>query len=435
MNTFLIAALVGLKLLTFDVDATPSVGSELTYQQMEASWDLSLRARGVVLFGAGDPIVLCAVDWIGIANESQEAFKEALAAAAGTTPDRVEVHTVHQHDAPICDFTSEKICIEKGIDPGPFEGSFQRQVIATLAERIAATLDQARSVTAVGFGSARVHRVASNRAVRLRDGSIGTRYSSEKRPEYQGLPRGLVDPQLSMVSFWDGEEPLAALSFYATHPQSYYRTRTANPDFPGVARMMMDLADPDVLHIHFNGAGGNVAAGKYNDGSHKMRRILAKRLERAMRKAWRRTKRSEIVSMDWETEPMLLPADEKVAVLEDSLATMARAPLTNSAGTLGWYRRRNEGRTINAACLAVNDIRVLFMPGELFVEYQLAAKKMRPRQHVAMAAYGDYGPFYIGTRAAYETDIYEVRSSPVTADAEAYILDKLECLLKKTDIH
>ena len=433
MNTFLIAALVGLKLLTFDVDATPSVGSELTYQRMEASWDLSLRARGIVLFGAGDPIVLCAVDWIGIANESQDAFKEALAAAACTTPDRVEVHTVHQHDAPICDFTSEKICIEKGIDPGPFEGSFQRQVIATLAERIAATLDQARPVTAVGFGSARVHRVASNRAVRLRDGSIGTRYSSEKRPEYQGLPRGLVDPQLSMVSFWDGEEPLAALSFYATHPQSYYRTRTANPDFPGVARMMMDLADPDVLHIHFNGAGGNVAAGKYNDGSHKMRRILAKRLERAMRKAWRRTKRSEIVSMDWETEPMLLPADEKVAVLEDSLATMARAPLTNSAGTLGWYRRLNEGRTINAACLAVNDIRVLFMPGELFVEYQLAAKKMRPRQHVAMAAYGDYGPFYIGTRTAYETDIYEVRSSPVTADAEAYILDKLECLLKKTD--
>ncbi len=435
MNSFLIAALVGLKLLTFDVDATPPVGSELTYQRMEASWDLSLRARGIVLLGAGDPVVLCAVDWIGIANESQDAFKEALASAAGTTPDRVEVHTVHQHDAPICDFSSEKILIEKGIDPGPFEGSFQRRVIATLAERIAATLDQARPVTAVGFGSARVHRVASNRAVRLRDGSIGTRYSSEKRPEYQGLPRGLVDPELSMVSFWDGDEPLAALSFYATHPQSYYRTRTANPDFPGVARMMMDLADPDVLHIHFNGAGGNVAAGKYNDGSHKMRRILAKRLERAMRKAWRRTRRSEIESMDWETEPMLLPADEKVAVLEDSLATMARAPLTNSAGTLGWYRRRNEGRTINAACLAVNDIRVLFMPGALFVEYQLAAEKMRPRQHVAMAAYGDYGPFYIGTRTAYETDIYEVRSSPVTADAAAYILDKLECLLKKTDIH
>lgn len=434
MPSLLLAALVGLKLLTFDVDCTPPVGSELTYQRMEASWDLSLRARGVVLLGAGDPVVLCAVDWIGIANESQDAFKEALAAAAGTTPDRVEVHTVHQHDAPICDFTSEKILIEKGMEPGPFEGTFQRQVIALLAERIAATLPDARPVTAVGFGSARVHRVASSRTVRLRDGTIGTRYSSEKRPAYQGLPRGLVDPELSLVSFWDGEEPLAALSFYATHPQSYYRTRTANPDFPGVARMLMDLRDPDVLHVHFNGAGGNVAAGKYNDGSHKMRRILARRLERAMRKAWRRTRRAEIASAAWETEPLLLPPSEKIAVLEDSLVTLARGPLTNSAGTLGWYRRRvQEGRSVGAACLAINDIRMLFLPGELFVEYQLAAKKMRPRLHVALAAYGDYGPFYIGTRAAYETDIYEVRSSPVTAESEPVILGAMERLLTKTD--
>ena len=433
MNALILAVLAGLQLLTFDVDATPPVGSELTYQRMEASWDLSLRARGIVLLGAGDPIVLCAVDWIGIANESQDAFKEALAEAAGTTPDRVEVHTLHQHDAPICDFTSEKILLEKGMDPGPFEGSFQRKVIGDIGAAISAAFEKARPVTAVGFGSARVHRVASNRTVRLKDGSVGTRYSSEKRKEYQGLPCGLVDPELSLVSFWDGDEPLVALSFYATHPQSYYRTRTANPDFPGVARMMRDLADPDVLHIHFNGAGGNIAAGKYNDGSHKMRRILARRLERAMRKAWKRTRRQEISSLGWETEPMLLPANGQIAVLEDSLATMARGPMTNSAGTLGWYRRQAEGRTINAACLAVNDVRVLFMPGELFVEYQLAAKKMRPAQKVAMAAYGDYGPFYIGTREAYDIGGYEIRSSPVTRDAEDYILEKLECLLDKAD--
>ena len=318
------------------------------------------------------------------------------------------------------------------MDPGPFEGSFQRKVIEDLKAAVTAAFEKARPVTAVGFGSARVHRVASNRTVRLRDGSVGTRYSSEKRPDYQGLPRGLVDPELSLVSFWDGDE---ALSFYATHPQSYYRTKTANPDFPGVARTLRDLADPDVLHIHFNGAGGNVAAGKYNDGSHRLRLVLARRLERAMRKAWCRTRRQDITAVGWETEPLLLPPDGKVAVLEDSLVTMDRGPLTNSAGTLGWYRRRMEGKAVNAACLAVNDVRILFMPGELFVEYQLAAKRMRPKEHVAMAAYGDYGPFYIGTRSAYETDIYEVRSSPVTAEAEAYILEKLASLLDKSDQH
>jgi len=50
--------------------------------------------------GAGEPIVLCAVDWIGIANESHEVFCRALARAAATSPHRVAVHTLHQHERP-----------------------------------------------------------------------------------------------------------------------------------------------------------------------------------------------------------------------------------------------------------------------------------------------------------------------------------------------
>jgi hypothetical protein len=41
------------------------------------------------------------------------------------------------------------------------------------------------------------------------------------------------------------------------------------------------------------------------------------------------------------------------------------------------------------------------LPGELFAEYQLASRALRPDRFVAMAAYGDYGPVYIGTEVAY----------------------------------
>ena len=34
---------------------------------------------GMVIIGAGKPIVLCAVDWIGIANEGHDLFRERLA--------------------------------------------------------------------------------------------------------------------------------------------------------------------------------------------------------------------------------------------------------------------------------------------------------------------------------------------------------------------
>src|SRR5439155_112279 len=90
----------GLRLATFDIDATPPVGSDMAFDPVTNKWDLTLRARGAVLLGAGDPIVLCAVDWIGLANEGHDAFCNALARAAGTSANRVAVHTLHQHDSP-----------------------------------------------------------------------------------------------------------------------------------------------------------------------------------------------------------------------------------------------------------------------------------------------------------------------------------------------
>src|SRR6185436_725928 len=87
----------GLRVATFDIDATPPIGSHMAYDPVTNKWDLGLRARGVVLLGAGEPIVLCALDWIGIANEGQDMFRGALARAAGTSSTRVAIHTLHQH--------------------------------------------------------------------------------------------------------------------------------------------------------------------------------------------------------------------------------------------------------------------------------------------------------------------------------------------------
>src|SRR5713226_8382779 len=70
-----------LRVETFDVDATPPIGSMMAYDPVTNRWDLGLRARGIVLLGAGQPIVLCAVDWIGIANEAYDTFRAGLAQA------------------------------------------------------------------------------------------------------------------------------------------------------------------------------------------------------------------------------------------------------------------------------------------------------------------------------------------------------------------
>ena len=81
--------------------------------------------------------------------------------------------------------------------------------------------------------------------------------------------------------------------------------------------------------------------------------------------------------------------------------------------------------------LSLGDVRVVHMPGELFVEYQLALKAMRPDLKVAMAAYGDYGPCYIGTTIAYDQGGYETSegATNVSPTVEPVLMDAMKQLL------
>ncbi len=430
---------VGLRLALFDIDATPPIGAHQAYNPTINSWDLSLRARGMALLGSGKPIVLCAVDWVGIGSEGYDAFRQTLAEAADTEMQRVAVHTVHQHDAPGCDFTAERILKEHGIAPRRYEGTFHREVLRRLGEAVREGLKNQQPVTHLGLGSAPVHQVASNRRIVGPDGKVGPmRGSSCKTPELIAAPEGLIDPDVSLISFWNGEVPLAVLSYYACHPQSYYRTGVANPDFPGVARFMRQLAVPQALHIHFDGAGGNVAAGKYNDGSPENRLILAERLADGMKRAWEAMERTplQVNEVAWKSIPVGLPPAEHLdaAALEQRmLEEKDMTVVEDCARKLAWLQRRQAGVPIDVSCLALGKARVLHFPAELFVEYQLMAKAERPDLFVAMAAYGDYTPGYIGTRVAYEQGGYETspRSSNVSPEVETVLVNAIQSLLKE----
>jgi hypothetical protein len=428
----------GLRVATFDIDATPPIGSHMAYDPVTNQWDLGLRARGVVLLGAGDPIVLCAVDWIGIANEGHDAFCSALARAAGTAPGRVAVHTLHQHDAPDCDFSAEQILKRAGMDARQYEGSFQRQMIAHLESAVREALPRAQAITHLGLGEADVEKIASNRRVPGPDGKVrGVRYTACTDADLRAAPEGTIDPIVSLVSFWNGDRPVAVLSYYATHPQSYYRTGLPNPDFPGVARFLRQLAVPSALHIHFNGAGGNIGAGKYNDGSPTNRLALAERLADGMRRAWENTRREQLTSgaVAWAVESVALPPSRHLSAEMLEAELKGRDPklaTQGDASRLAWLRRCQAGHKLEVACLKLGRARILHLPGELFVEYQLAARTQRPDLFVAMAAYGDYAPWYIGTAIAYEQGGYETepRSSNVAPEVEGVLMGAIRKLLK-----
>lgn len=425
-----------LRLARFDLDVTPPVGTHMAYDLVRRHDELTLRCRGVVILGSDQPIVLCAIDWIGVANASHDAFRETLADAAGATRERVAVHALHQHDAPGSDFTAEQLIRQNGLpELGRFEGSFQRRVIQQAAHALRRSLASATPLTHWGWGVADVKQIASNRRILGPDGKVrATRYTATRDPELRAEPEGVIDPELSLLTFYHEDRVLAALSYYACHPQSYYRTGIPSSDFPGIARFIRGQAEPATLHVHFNGAGGNIGAGKYNDGAKANRMRLALRMAEAMEAAWKATERKPLRGEDisWTTTAVALPPakhlDEKMLIEQ----MKAEQGAGRAVYPLSYLTRYQEGKKIDIACLAIGDARILHLPGELFVEYQLEAKAMRPGKPTAMAAYGDYGTGYIGTAVAYEEGGYETsaRASYVAPESEELLMQAMRQLLR-----
>src|SRR5205807_10015916 len=178
---------------------------------------------------------------------------------------------------------------------------------------------------------------------------------------------------VQLLSFWDGDRPMASLTYYATHPQSYCGKGGVSCDFPGLARRLRDSALPDVAHIHFNGADGNVTAGKYNDGDPANRPALAQRLAKGMKLAFDDQKKVPVQSADvsWRVTAAALPVSKLYTNTDDLQAKVADNKLKElermrAARNLVWAQRCKSGQTIDIACLKIGPAYVLHMPGELF---------------------------------------------------------------------
>jgi hypothetical protein len=405
--------MAALHLATFSCDVTPPLGHPLCGGWIEPvrAIDDPLRALGVVLLGPASPIVLCAVDWCGIRNDAHLDFCKALARAAHTTPERIALQSVHPHNAPFADTGAEKL-LQAAKGPTSLDLKFFQKTIDRVADAVKAALARTTPFTHIGIGQAKVEQVASNRRILGADGKVKyVRYSSTKDEKIRAEPEGLIDPWLKTLSFWNGKKPLAALHYYATHPMSSYGDGRVTSDFCGLARDARAKEEDKAFQVYFTGCAGNITAGKYNDGSKANRAILRDRIHSAMKSAWKATTRRAVDTWSWRVEPFKPAARKEKSfgeaesrkALEDALA--AKAKRGNAAFQLAWLARLD--RPINVTVLDLGRALVLHLPGEPFIEYQLAAQQLRKDRFVCVAGYGDGGPGYIPTDRAFFEGGYE----------------------------
>ncbi len=363
-----------------------------------------LFAKGVVITGGAKPVVFVSVDWCELRNASFDRWRESLAKAAGTTRERVLVSAVHQHEAPVADLEAQQLLKARGLKGSICDLAFHEKAVQRTAAALRDSLRRPLGVTHVGIGQAKVEKIASNRRYVLPGGkvSFGRGSASGRNILAAKAPEGTIDPWLKTLTFWDGARPLVALTGYATHPMSYYRTGEVSADFPGMARAQRQKETPNCLQIYYSGASGNVTAGKYNTGERKNRTVLANRLHVAMVKAWDNTKKHPLRLVQFRNAKVkLVPRNHSGFAAADFQSKLVKGgdPWQQCLAAMGlsWRQRCERGQPVDVPAIDLGVAQLLLLPGESYVEFQLAAQKMRPGQFIMVAGYGEGGTGYIPT--------------------------------------
>ena len=426
-----------LRLATFQCDITPPVEKPIGmgFIPLPKTIEHPLLAKGVVLKDGGGTYVLCTLDWMEVHNDSYDFLRQQIASAADTTARRVALHCLHQHTAPAIDSASQRIQLPAGDTRRVATLAYERETAKRIIAAIHRALEQMQSITHVGASQAKVDRVASNRRVEKHDGTILTRSSGTKDPVLQAAPEGLIDPWLRTLSFiGDDGKPFAQIHYYATHPQSFYGDARISYDTVGIARERLQR-ESGVFQVYFTGCGGDVAMGKYNDRSRAARKTLTNRIHDAMKRSVAHVKLQPVSPIRWQTIAVHFPPRRDPAFMEQANRELLADPKAKfgvhlkAAFNLAWIERTKANSAIEVSCLTIGSVQLLNLPGEPFVQYQLAAQRLQPKSFVLVAGYGDCGMSYIGGDRIYTDRGGYEQSYAFSGPCEQLLLTTIQQLL------
>ncbi len=381
----------GVRAAVFSCEITPPVGSPLEEcnPPVATSIDVPLLAKGVILAGDRTCYALCALDYCELRVGAHDLVRRKIANALGVNELQVEVHCLHQHDAPLYDTNADMLLGAVSSPQHLGEPEFLESVSGRIASAAGEALKRLEPCTHVGAGKAKVEKFASNRRVPLPDD-----------PVLIAAPEGLIDPWVRTVTLFNQDRPIVRLHYYASHPQSYYGKGHINPDTVGLARERLEK-DEKIRQIYFTGCAGNVAAGKYNNGSPELRGQLADRLYQGMQGAIAASEKTKLTEIQWKTTGVRFALRTEPDFLEEHLREVLVDPhqpsrkRVSAAMGLSWYARLKVRPAVDISCYRLGPVRILHLPGEPFVEYQLYAQSLRPNDFVAVAGYGEAGMGYI----------------------------------------
>lgn len=361
-----------------------------------------LHAKALVISDGATRAAVVTLDLIGLNAEQVAHIRSKAGAESGILPGNILIASSHTHSGP----ASQVIRACGGCDHGYVESLLEK--ISSLIVQASRELRPAR----FSYGKSQA-AIAINRRYRGHNAEI------------PADDPGVVDPEVGIWHFTDHQgEPIATLFNYAAHAVVLGGDNLlVSADWPGAAQRVIERRVGGQA-MFLQGCCGDI--NPRERGSFEIVEKLGAEVADAVMGGLARLEspadptiriKSEIIQLP------LLPAasvEEARRVERECVESLEKADENTDIGSIHiWEGYRDWARIVismnghgeqatpmEIQKFSIDDAHIIALPGEVFVEYALNMKQMKPNIMVAGYANGNVG--YVPTAAAFDQGGYEI---------------------------
>ena len=392
-----------------------------------------LYAKAIVFEAGGRRVCLVILDLTIVTGDYTDRIRTAISEQTGIEREAIMVQATQTHSAPSLGYfmLDPDFPLETGEETEYLRGGERTYGDRAAAAAVEAAVEAAGRLQPVriGLGRGVSGDLAFNRRGIRRDGTIFMPRPLGREQQPFGISdvcylEGPIDPEVGVCCVQDmNGRPLAFLLHYTCHPVNAYGNSetflAASADWPGAwAREMQQAFSPDSVPLVVNGCCGNINPWHPFDSDFRpdhlrMGRGLSGLSERIVRNM---TFEGATV-LDTRIEKIGLPFREipEARLREvDAILTEHPNPPREADGQVDprWFRaastrsvelcRQRDGAfSYEIQAFRIGDLGIIGLPGEPFVEGQLALKSNSPASYLFPAHLTTHYVGYLPTREAY----------------------------------
>lgn len=431
------------------VDITPPRGYRMSgyfYERLNTGMHDALQAKALVLRQGDERAALVFCDLIGISRDVSGRAREMAAKKTGIPADHIVIAATHSHTGPLYmgvlrNYFHDRAVADKGDDPHE-----KIDYPAVLAEKLADAIDKAHKAVRpveLAAGVARREGLSFNRRFHMKNGTV--QFNPGKLNPNIVRPCGPIDPDVGLLRLRAGERDVALLTVFALHLDTVGGTEYS-ADFPfHLERNLRPVLGAEGVSLFGAGTCGDINHIDVSTKEPQKGQLEAARIGTALSE----TVRSALPKLRPVRAPRLAvrQAIVKAPLQKYDAAAIAQAKKDMAkVGTreLPFLKQVEACKIVSLQSMPADtlpmevqafrlsdEVAIVGLPGEIFVDLGLAIKKASPFPVTLVVELCNDAPGYVPTVKAFKEGSYETVNSRVQPGGGEKLVEAATRLLKE----